>query len=157
MSKAPYYSIGIYAPKYDEFLEIMFRAAYTFGANSVFAINSQWSSYSTPDAAKRKADRYPQYTYFPSFTEFAEEQLLAKGLELILVETRRISDAALPLESFIHPNKAAYLFIGRDSKLPDEILQRASARIKVSDDPLFTPGIAGTVLLYDRHYKEFNA
>ena len=154
MSKSEHYIIGIYAPKYGEYLEVMFRTAQTFGARSIFTINSQWSSYSTPNAAKRKAERYPPYTYYQTFVEFEKENLQLGGSELVIVETRTMSDDAQPPELYIHPEKAAYLFIGRDCVLPDEIKQKASAIIKVSDDHLLEPGVSGSILLYDRHYKK---
>ena len=157
MPKSTYTSIGMISPNYEEYMEIMFKAAHTYDCSSVFTVGNRWSSTNTPEAQKRKAEYYPPYAYFQSFAHFLGEHLKKNVAELVLVETRTISDEAEPLEHFVHPGRAIYLFTGRDSVFSPEVLASTPYRIKVSDDPRMSPGTAGAIVLYDRHLKEVQA
>ena len=153
MSKSKSFSIGILSSKYGEHLEIMFNMARVFGANSIFGVGTKWSSYSIPNSKNRRTEHYPPYDYFPTFEEFIANHVEPSCSELVIVDTRLISDNAEPLENFVHPEKATYLFIGRDSFWPTKVLEKAGFHVKISDDLTVTPGTAGAILLYDRHFK----
>lgn len=75
MPKAHYFSIGLVAPKYGEDLEIMFKAAHTFGADSIFLLQNNWTSLHNPGKRERKAEHYPPYIYYPTVAEFEREHL----------------------------------------------------------------------------------
>ena len=102
----------------------LIRSAHAFGASFFFTIAPKFEAREvrlsdTSDAAKH----LPLYTY-----DAADELALPRGCALIGVE---LSDDAVELPSFPHPNAAAYVFGPERGELSPELQARCQKLIKI--------------------------
>lgn len=121
----------------------LMRTAHAFGASFVFSIGRvhaghQWGRVDTSDAA----GSLPYYAF-----EGAESVLLPKGCELVGIE---ITDDAVPLPSFHHPRRAAYVLGRERGSLSPELLARCDHVVKIPSRFSINLAIAGAMVMYDR-------
>ena len=121
----------------------LMRTAHAFGASFVFSIGRvhaghQWGRVDTSDAT----GSLPYY-------EFGEPGavMLPKGCELVGIE---ITDDAIPLPSFHHPRRAAYVLGRERGSLSDELLARCDHVVKIPSRFSVNLAIAGAMVMYDR-------
>jgi tRNA G18 (ribose-2'-O)-methylase SpoU len=121
----------------------LIRSAHAFGASFFFTIAPAFAAKEvrlsdTSDAAKH----LPLYSY-----DAVEELTLPRGCALIGVE---LSDDAVELPSFPHPNAAAYVFGPERGELSPEMQARCQRLVKIPTKFSLNVGIAGAIVMYDR-------
>lgn len=121
----------------------LMRTAHAFGASFVYSIGKvhaghQWGRVDTSDSA----GSLPYYSF-----DSAEEILLPKGCELVGIE---ITDEAIPLPSFHHPRRAAYVLGRERGSLSDALLARCDHVVKIPSRFSINLAIAGAMVMYDR-------
>ena len=75
------------------------------------------------------------------------------GCPLIGVE---LSDDAVPLDRFWHPQNAVYLMGAEDHGLPDSVLEKCHSTIQIPAPREWSMNVAvaGSIVLYDRYLHE---
>lgn len=121
----------------------LMRTAHAFGASFVFSIGRvhaghQWGRVDTSDAT----GSLPYHEF-----EGAEALLLPKGCELVGIE---ITDDAVPLPSFHHPRRAAYVLGRERGSLSPELLARCDHVVRIPSRFSINLAIAGAMVMYDR-------
>ena len=121
----------------------LMRTAHAFGASFVFSIGRvhaghQWGRVDTSDAT----GSLPYYEFGGP-----DEVMLPKGCELVGIE---ITDEAIPLPSFHHPRRAAYVLGRERGSLSPELLERCDHVVKIPSRFSINLAIAGAMVMYDR-------
>lgn len=121
----------------------LMRTAHAFGASFVFSIGSvraghEWGRVDTSDAT----GSLPYYPF-----DGADSILFPKGCELVGVE---ITDEAVPLPSFHHPRRAAYVLGRERGSLSPELLERCDHVVRIPSRFSINLAIAGAMVIYDR-------
>lgn len=121
----------------------LMRTAHAFGASFVFSIGKvraghQWGRVDTSDAT----GSLPYYGF-----DDPAELLLPKGCELVGIE---ITDDAIPLPSFHHPRRAAYVLGRERGSLSAELLARCDHVVRIPSRFSINLAIAGAMVMYDR-------
>ena len=144
MSK--YFGIGIYNPKFDKNIGILWRSAYLLGAAYIFILNGKHYKYSSDTQKTWK--QIPCYEW--------KNLNIPVNAKLIGVETSKVYPKAIDLPDFKHPTFATYI-LGNESKgLPLEILNQCDACINIPcvKEQSYNVSMAGTLVMYDRYTKE---
>jgi len=138
-----YFAVGVEGISKPRNVGSLFRSAHAFGASFVFAVAPKVNvreiyQSDTSDTAKH----LPLYQY-PSI----EEMQMPKNIKLVGVE---LTDDAIDLPSFRHPERAAYIMGPERGNLSDEMLERCDFTLKIPTKFCINVGIAGAIVLYDR-------
>ncbi len=138
-----YFAIGVERSSKPMNLGNLLRSAHAFGASFFFLLQPSYEARQvrrsdTSDAAKH----LPLYVY-PSI----EELQLPKGCQLVGVE---LTEEAVPLPSFRHPQAAAYLLGPERGSLSEAALARCDHVVKIPMKFCVNVGIAGALVMYDR-------
>ncbi len=138
-----YFAIGAEQISKPMNLGSLIRSAHAFGASFFFTIAPVFAAAEvrlsdTSDAAKH----LPLYNY-----DRVDELILPRGCALIGVE---LSDDAVELPSFHHPNAAAYVLGPERGALSPEMQARCQQLIKIPTKFSVNVGIAGAIVMYDR-------
>ena len=138
-----YFAIGVERISKPMNMGGLMRSAHAFGASFFFAI--------APDVAVREArlsDTSDAAKHLPLYTyESVAEMTLPRGCALVGVE---ITDAAVELPSFHHPNAAAYVFGPERGELSADLIARCDHTVKIPTKFSVNVGIAGAIVMYDR-------
>ncbi len=138
-----YFAIGVERISKPMNLGNLLRTAHAFGASFFFTI--------APDVAVRDlrlsdtsdaAKHLPLYTY-----ESLDDLALPRGCSLVGVE---LSDEAIELPSFHHPNAAAYVFGPERGELSAGLAARCEHLIEIPTRFSINVGVAGAIVMYDR-------
>ena len=121
----------------------LMRTAHAFGASFVFSIGSvraghEWGRVDTSDAT----GSLPYYPF-----DDPDAVMFPKGCELVGVE---ITDEAVPLPSFHHPRRAAYVMGRERGALSPELLSRCDHVVRIPSRFSINLAIAGAMVMYDR-------
>ena len=138
-----YFAIGAENISKPMNLGNLIRSAHAFGASFFFTIAPKFAAREvrlsdTSDAAKH----LPLYTY-----DSADALALPRGCALIGVE---LSEDAVELPSFHHPNAAAYVFGPERGALSPELRARCERLVEIPTKFSLNVGIAGAIVMYDR-------
>jgi tRNA G18 (ribose-2'-O)-methylase SpoU len=138
-----YFAIGAEQISKPMNLGSLIRSAHAFGASFFFTIAPVFAAAEvrlsdTSDAAKH----LPLYNY-----DRVDELILPRGCALIGVE---LSDDAVELPSFHHPNAAAYVLGPERGALSPEMQARCQQLIQIPTKFSVNVGIAGAIVMYDR-------
>jgi tRNA G18 (ribose-2'-O)-methylase SpoU len=119
------------------------RIAHAFGASFFFSIAPQLRLSDARNAdTSQSQGALPLYTY-----KNAADFRLPVGCRLVGVE---ITDDAVELPRFRHPQRAAYVFGAERLSLSPEILSRCEFTVKIPTRFSINVGMAGAIVLYDR-------
>jgi tRNA(Leu) C34 or U34 (ribose-2'-O)-methylase TrmL len=143
-------SIALVNPKYPHNVGMAVRLASCYGLKQV------WFSGDRLSLNPAEGDRLPreermkdynkvqliQHDYF--FEQFPQETTP------VAVEVR---DAAEPLHSFEHPDKALYVFGAEDGTIPKVLLQHCHRFIVIPTKHCLNLATAVATILWDREYK----
>lgn len=140
-----YAAIGMYEPKTEENLGGLFRSAHAFGASYLFVIGARYRRECT-DTTNATA-HMPLFT-FDTFDAFRQQM----PVDAKLVAVEKLA-SGLPLETFVHPQRAVYLLGGEDRTLPPEVLRHCSTALIIDTQFCLNVATAGSIVLYDRHAK----
>jgi tRNA G18 (ribose-2'-O)-methylase SpoU len=141
-----YCGIGIYHPKHETNVGTLWRSALALNADYIFTIGPRYK--------KQSSDTVKTWRHIPlwSFTDLKDfVDHLPYDAQLIGIE---ITDDAVPLERFRHPQRAVYLLGAEDHGLPGSVLERCRHVVRFTSDRCINVASAGTVVLYDRQAKQ---
>ena len=137
-----YFGVGVDGISKPMNLGNLLRISHAFGASFFFTVNAQvkWSDAQSDTSHAQGA--MPVYA-FRSVDEFR----LPVGCRLVGVE---ITDDAVELPRFRHPQRAAYVFGAERMSLSDAVLKRCEFVVRIPMRFSINVGMAGAITLYDR-------
>jgi tRNA G18 (ribose-2'-O)-methylase SpoU len=138
-----YFAIGVERISKPMNMGSLMRSAHAFGASFFFAV--------APEAAVREArlsDTADSDKHIPFYLyETIDELALPRGCALVGVE---LTDDAILLPSFHHPNAAAYIFGPERGSLSEAARARCDHMVKIPTKFCVNVGVAGAIVMYDR-------
>lgn len=142
---AGFFTVGIYHTKTEVNVGTLMRAAWLYGAAEVFTIGRRYQRQAsdTPNTA----GSIPLHHY-ESFDSMYDH--MPYGAPLVAVE---MSDRAVPLGEYRHPDRAVYLLGAEDHGLPPDILARCHQVVQVESlmPVSHNVAVAGSIVLWHRH------
>ncbi len=138
-----YFGIGAEEMSKPMNLGALMRTSHAFGASFFFTINAHpkvREAYNSDTS--RSFDHMPYYPY-----DTLEAMRLPKGCALVGVE---LTDDAVELPRFQHPQAAAYVLGRERGSLSDELISRCQHVIKIPTKFCINVGLAGALVMYDR-------
>lgn len=143
--KRGYYGIGIYNPKIEENIGTLWRSAFILGASFIFTIGKRYRI--QPSDTPKSWKNIPLY-HFQDFEEFI--RIKPYDSKIIGIELHKNS---IPLETYIHPERAVYLLGSEDKGLSEEIIEKCDQLIILPGNICLNVSVAGSIVLYDRTLK----
>jgi tRNA G18 (ribose-2'-O)-methylase SpoU len=137
-----YFGVGVDGISKPMNLGNLMRIAHAFDASFFFSINAQVKLSDAQSDTSRAQGALPVYAY-----RSAEEFRLPVECRLVGVE---ITDDAVDLPRFRHPQRAAYVFGAERMSLSKEVLSRCEFVVKIPTRFSINVGMAGAIVLYDR-------
>ena len=137
-----YAAVGLYMPKTEMNVGGAMRAAYCYGAAMIAVQGKRFRKMAT--------DPQASWRHIPLLQVDDLRAAVPFDCQPVCVE---LSDNAVPLESFQHPQRAFYIFGPEDGSVPKELTGRY---VTVKAPTNFCMNLAATVnvVLYDRRAKE---
>jgi tRNA G18 (ribose-2'-O)-methylase SpoU len=137
-----YFGVGVDGISKPMNLGNLMRIAHAFDASFFFSINAQVKLSDARSDTSHTQGALPVYAY-----RSAEEFRLPVECRLVGVE---ITDDAVDLPRFRHPQRAAYVFGAERMSLSEEVLSRCEFVVKIPTRFSINVGMAGAIVLYDR-------
>ena len=137
-----YFAVGVDGISKPMNLGNLMRIAHAFDASFFFSINAQVKLADAQSDTSKMQGTIPVYA-FRSAADFR----LPVGCRLVGVE---ITDDAVELPRFRHPQRAAYVFGAERMSLSDEVLKRCEFVVKIPTRFSINVGMAGAIVMYDR-------
>jgi tRNA G18 (ribose-2'-O)-methylase SpoU len=137
-----YFGVGVDGISKPMNLGNLMRIAHAFDASFFFSINAQVKLSDAQSDTSHAQGALPVYAY-----RSAEEFRLPVECRLVGVE---ITDDAVDLPRFRHPQRAAYVFGAERMSLSKEVLSRCEFVVKIPTRFSINVGMAGAIVLYDR-------
>lgn len=138
-----YFGLGVEEISKEQNVGNLVRSAHSFGASFFFAISP------AVDIRKMKVsdtsdafDHMPYYQY-----DSVAAMDLPKGCQLVGIE---FVDESIPLPSFRHPVRAAYVLGPEMGNLSPALMERCDHIIKIPMKFCVNVGVAGAIVMYDR-------
>jgi len=144
-SERGHFGIGIYQPKFASNVGVLWRSAFSLGANYIFTIGTRYKL--------QRTDIVKAYKHIPLFEYDSFEDLSIKNTKLVGIE---ITDEATPVYDFIHPERAIYLLGSEDQGLNKDILGACNSVITIPSVHCLNVSTVGSIIMYDRLLKENN-
>lgn len=121
----------------------LFRSAHAFGASFVFTLAS-------PQPARQAGSDTSGVTKGMPYYEWEElkDMRLPRHCRLVGVE---LTDKAVDLPSFRHPQCAAYVLGPEKGSLSEELTNLCDHVVKIPTKFCINVGTAGALVMYDRH------
>ncbi|HWA90687.1 MAG TPA: RNA methyltransferase [Rhizomicrobium sp.] len=137
-----YFAVGVDGISKPMNLGNLLRIAHAFDASFFFTINAQVSLKDAQSDTSSAEGALPVYA-FGSAADFR----LPVGCALVGVE---ITDDAVELPRFRHPQRAAYVFGAERMSLSKEVLAKCEFVVKIPTRFSINVGMAGAIAMYDR-------
>jgi tRNA G18 (ribose-2'-O)-methylase SpoU len=138
-----YFGIGAEEMSKPMNLGALMRTAHAFGASFFFTINAHpkvREAYNSDTS--RSFDHMPYYPY-----DTLDAMRLPKGCALVGIE---LTDDAVELPRFQHPQAAAYVLGRERGSLSDELVSKCQHIVKIPTKFCINVGLAGALVMYDR-------
>jgi tRNA G18 (ribose-2'-O)-methylase SpoU len=138
-----YFGIGAEEMSKPMNLGALMRTAHAFGASFFFTINAHpkvREAYNSDTS--RSFDHMPYYPY-----DTLDAMRLPKGCALVGIE---LTDDAVELPRFQHPQAAAYVLGRERGSLSDELVSKCQHVVKIPTKFCINVGLAGALVMYDR-------
>jgi len=147
--KRGYFGMGIYHVKNKINIGTLWRSADIFGASFIFTIGKR---YKKQGSDTKKTYRHIPLWHFLTYEEF--KRYIPYNCQVICIE---LSDKAISLNQFAHPERAIYLLGAEDGGLPIEILKsHKTIQIPTIKSFCLNVSTAGSIVMYDRLTKNEN-
>ncbi len=145
-SSRGYFALGVEGLSKAHNAGALTRTAHAFGAAFFFVIGGKISQkdISTVDTSAA-AEHLPCFHY-----ETPAQLTLPQECPLIGVE---LTENAVFLPRFRHPRRAAYVLGPENGSLSPEIQARCQELVQIPTRFCLNVGLAGAILMYDRHLK----
>ncbi len=138
-----FFGIGVQEISKAQNLGNLVRSAHSFGASFFFTINRTVDMRGIRQSdTSGAADHMPFYD-FPN----VEALTLPRKCALVGVE---LTEDAIELPSFRHPQSAAYVLGPEMGSLSDDLIERCDHIVKIPMKFCVNVGTAGAILMYDR-------
>jgi tRNA(Leu) C34 or U34 (ribose-2'-O)-methylase TrmL len=141
-SERGFCAIGIFTPRFQSNVGVLWRTAFNLGASYIFTIGKRFKY----RADVTKADRHIPLFEFEDWDEF---KVPAKT-KLVGIE---ITEDAKPLHEYTHPERAIYLLGAEDYGLPQEIMDECDDIVSIESHYCLNVSATGAIVLYDRFCK----
>lgn len=140
-----FFAIGIERSKTPANIGTLMRSAVCFGASYVFIIGQRYPRQCSDTVKSWKHVPLFQYDDIEDFNEHRPIDVPLIGVEL--------TEDAVPLESFTHPDRAIYLLGPEDGNLSLKAQSYCQDLVRFSSRFCLNVAAAGSVVLYDRTAK----
>lgn len=142
-----YFIIGIWQPKRQVNVGGLWRSAGLYGAASTFTIGARYRHQSSDTL---KTPKHIPLHHYSDIDDFIEH--LPHGCPLIGVE---LDPRAVPLTTYQHREKAAYLLGAEDHGLPADVLAKCHEIVQIPCALPYSMNVAsaGSILMHDRYTK----
>jgi tRNA G18 (ribose-2'-O)-methylase SpoU len=140
-----YCAIGVYNAKTEHNLGTLWRSAYILGAAYIFTVGKRYKK-QTSDVLKTWA-RIP-YFHYDTMEDLLEN--IPYDCHLIGVE---LTEEAQWLHEIEHQKRAIYLLGSEDQGLPQKVLDRCQAIVKLPGNSSLNVAVTGSIVLHDRATK----
>lgn len=138
-----YFAIGIERLSKAGNAGNLMRTAHAFGASFFFLVDP-----ATGLREMRKTDTSGAGDHLPLYLYDSAATLdLPQGCQLVGVE---LVEEAIPLPSFRHPTRAAYVLGPERGSLTPEMQARCAFMVKIPMKFCINVGVAGALIMYDR-------
>jgi tRNA G18 (ribose-2'-O)-methylase SpoU len=121
----------------------LLRTAHAFGASFAFTIEAETKARLVRHADTAASEGQVPFYPFERFADFR----LPKGCELVGVE---FTEDAIPMPSFRHPARAAYIFGSERGSLSPEVQAVCRHIVKIPTAFCLNVATAGAIVMYDR-------
>lgn len=138
-----YFGIGAEDISKPMNLGALMRTAHAFGASFFFTVNAHPKvRHAYNSDTSRSFGHVPYYPW-----DTVDDMRLPKGCTLVGVE---LTDDAVELPRFQHPQGAAYVLGRERGSLSPELLSRCKHVVKIPTKFCVNVGLAGALVMYDR-------
>lgn len=140
-----FFGVGIYHPLHEENIGTLWRSAYIMGAAFIFTVGQKYKPQS--------GDVVQAWTKIPlyHYSDFADLKAhLPHATRLVGIE---LSDDAVPLAGYSHPERCVYLLGSERDGLPPAVLQACHEKVALPGHFSLNVSVAGSIVLYDRISK----
>jgi tRNA G18 (ribose-2'-O)-methylase SpoU len=138
-----YFGIGVEGISKPMNLGNLLRSAHAFGASFFFTIESSFNARQVKLSDTSDAARHlPLYSY-----DGVDALMLPRGCALVGVE---LSDEAVELPSFRHPQAAAYVLGPEKGALSPELTGLCDHLVRIPTHFCVNVAVAGAIVMYDR-------
>lgn len=138
-----YFGVGVEGISKPMNAGSIFRSAHAFGASFVFTVAAVYDQkVGDRSDTSRTGGQIPFYS-FPN----RESMILPEKCRLVGVE---LTDDAIELPSFLHPQTAAYILGPERGSLSAEMTAQCDDIVKIPTKFCVNVGIAAAVIMYDR-------
>jgi tRNA G18 (ribose-2'-O)-methylase SpoU len=138
-----YFGIGVQEISKEGNVGNLVRSAHSFGASFFFAIAP-----AVDIEAMRVSDTAGSFEHMPYYQYPNVAQMsLPRDCTLVGVE---LTDESIPLPSFRHPVRAAYVLGPEMGSLSPEMIERCDHVVKIPMKFCVNVGVAGALVMYDR-------
>lgn len=141
-----YYGVGLCLPRDPKNVACVLRACGCFGA--------AFCAYSGERYKRHVADTQRAYRHMPLFCagDDPEDILNVLPYECVPVAVELV-EGAIPLASYVHPERAYYIFGPEDGSIPFRVLEKCRDKVIIPSDFCLNLASAAAVVLYDRTAK----
>ena len=137
-----YFGIGVEGISKPMNLGNLMRSAHAFGASFFFTVEAERTLARPPSDTSGSAKQIPYYDW-----RSISEMQLPRGCRLVGIE---LTDEAIELPSFRHPNQAAYILGPERSSLSADMTARCEFVVKIPTAFCINVATAGAIVMYDR-------
>ena len=141
-----YFGIGIENAKTKVNIGTLWRSAYNFGAAFIFTVGRRYE--------KQASDTVKAWRHIPLHDyNTINDLIIPYSCMLIGVE---LTETAIPLPRFVHPERAIYLLGAEDHGLSRQVIDKCNVIIQIPSHQCLNVSVAGAIVMYDRltKYKE---
>ena len=137
-----YFGIGIESASKPMNTGNLIRSAHAFGASFIFTVNAHYRVREARSDTSKTQGSVPWYDW-----DNIDDVLLPKGCQLVGIE---LTNDAIELPRFKHPNRAAYILGPERGNLSDKTQARCDHIIQIPTKFCVNVQIAGAIVMYDR-------
>ncbi|MEV4127114.1 RNA methyltransferase [Nocardia sp. NPDC049707] len=145
---AGYFGVAVHNPKTEANVGTLWRSAKTYQASMIATVGPRRYEYQSSDTCKtHKSLPLIKFTDIDDLITH-----LPHGCQLIAVE---LSDRAVSLTRFQHPNQAVYLLGAEDRGIPDHVLAKCHHVVQIPSPEAWSlnVAVAGSLIMFDRFSK----
>jgi len=138
-----YFGVGVEGISKAMNVGSLFRTAHAFDASFVFTVSANYDRTDGNQADTSNALGHLPFYSFPDLPSM----ILPKDCVLVGVE---LTDDAVDLPSFHHPQQAAYILGPERGSLSPAMQERCRYTLKIPTRFCINVGLAGAIVMYDR-------